>query len=89
METGVDSGGEALPWRGPRRRVSPFDYGQQAILYVARHLPPPGRDGLGSAQLDEIAELVDAAEGRTLGLFSSAGARPRPRPRRSASGCRT
>ena len=26
---------------------SPFDYGQQAILYVARHLPPPGRDGLG------------------------------------------
>ena len=25
---------------------SPFDYGQQAILYVARHLPPPGRDGL-------------------------------------------
>ncbi len=33
--------------------------------------PPPGRDGLGEAQLDEIAELVDAAEGRTLGLFSS------------------
>ncbi len=50
---------------------SPFDYGKQAILYVARHLPPPGRDGLGQAQLDEIAELVDAAEGRTLGLFSS------------------
>jgi ATP-dependent DNA helicase DinG len=50
---------------------SPFDYGQQAILYVARHLPPPGRDGLGPAQLDEIVELVDAAGGRTLGLFSS------------------
>ncbi len=50
---------------------SPFDYGKQAILYVARHLPPPGRDGLGPAQLDEIVELVDAAEGRTLGLFSS------------------
>ena len=33
--------------------------------------PPPGRDGLGKAQLDEIVELVDAAEGRTLGLFSS------------------
>ena len=31
---------------------------------------PPGRDGLGQAQLDEIVELVDAAEGRTLGLFS-------------------
>ncbi len=60
----------ALPWVG-LDVGSPFDYGQQAILYIARHLPPPGRDGLGQAQLDEIAELVDAAEGRTLGLFSS------------------
>lgn len=50
---------------------SPFDYGRQAILYVARHLPPPGRDGLTRAHLDEITELVDAADGRTLGLFSS------------------
>ena len=32
---------------------------------------PPGRDGLGPAQLDEIVELVDASEGRALGLFSS------------------
>ena len=60
----------ALPWRGIDVG-SPFDYGRQAILYVARHLPPPGRDGLVKAQLDEIVELVDAAEGRTLGLFSS------------------
>jgi ATP-dependent DNA helicase DinG len=72
----VDSGpvvepeGDALPWRGIDVG-SPFDYGQQAILYVARHLPQPGRDGLGEAQLKEIVELVDAAEGRTLGLFSS------------------
>ncbi len=50
---------------------SPFDYRQQGIVYVARHLPPPGRDGLMPAHLDEIVELVDAAEGRTLGLFSS------------------
>jgi ATP-dependent DNA helicase DinG len=50
---------------------SPFDYTQQAILYVARHLPQPGRDGLTRAHLDEITELVDAADGRTLGLFSS------------------
>jgi ATP-dependent DNA helicase DinG len=60
----------AMPWRGIDVG-SPFDYGRQGILYVARHLPPPGRDGLGTAQLDEIAELVDAADGRTLGLFSS------------------
>ncbi|MGY2873799.1 ATP-dependent DNA helicase DinG [Marmoricola sp. URHA0025 HA25] len=50
---------------------SPFDYARQAILYVAKHLPPPGRDGLQKAQLDEIVDLVDAADGRTLGLFSS------------------
>jgi ATP-dependent DNA helicase DinG len=62
--------GDALPWMG-LDVGSPFDYGQQAILYVARHLPPPGRDGLGAAQIDEICELVDAAQGRTLGLFSS------------------
>ena len=67
----VNPGGDAvLPWRG-MDAGSPFDYGRQAILYVARHLPTPGRDGLGKAQLDEIVELVDAAEGRTLGLFSS------------------
>lgn len=66
----ADTDQGVLPWRGIDVG-SPFDYGKQAILYVARHLPPPGRDGLGKAQLDEIAELVDAADGRTLGLFSS------------------
>jgi ATP-dependent DNA helicase DinG len=50
---------------------SPFDYPRQAILYVAAHLPQPGRDGMAQATLDEIVALVDAAEGRTLGLFSS------------------
>ena len=59
-----------LPWRGIDVG-SPFDYARQGILYVARHLPPPGRDGLGTPQLDEIVDLVDAAGGRTLGLFSS------------------
>jgi ATP-dependent DNA helicase DinG len=58
------------PWRG-LDVGSPFDYPRQAILYVARHLPPPGRDGLGAPQIDEIVDLVDAAGGRTLGLFSS------------------
>jgi ATP-dependent DNA helicase DinG len=61
---------DALPWKGIDVG-SPFDYGQQSILYVARHLPQPGRDGLGKAQLDEICDLVDALDGRTLGLFSS------------------
>ncbi len=50
---------------------SPFDHAGSAILYVARHLPPPGRDGLVEAYLAEIEGLVGAAGGRTLGLFSS------------------
>ena len=50
---------------------SPFDYPRQGILYVARHLPAPGREPTTDAQLDEIAALVEAAGGRTLGLFSS------------------
>ncbi|AYY12827.1 ATP-dependent DNA helicase [Actinobacteria bacterium YIM 96077] len=50
---------------------SPFDYARQAILYVARDLPTPGRDGLRSEAVDVLAELISAAGGRTLGLFSS------------------
>ena len=51
---------------------SPFAHAKSGILYVAAHLPPPGRDGTGSAeQLDEIEGLIVAAGGRTLGLFSS------------------
>jgi ATP-dependent DNA helicase DinG len=65
-----DGRSDERPWRG-LDVGSPFDYGRQSILYIARHLPTPGRDGLGKAQLDEIVELVDAAGGRTLGLFSS------------------
>ena len=50
---------------------SPFDHPRSGILYVARHLPPPGRDQLPDAYLTELEELIGAAGGRTLGLFSS------------------
>ena len=50
---------------------TPFDPGKSGILYTARHLPTPGRDGLAEETLQEIAELLTAAGGRTLGLFSS------------------
>ncbi len=50
---------------------SPFEHRRAGILYTAAHLPPPGRDGLPPAYLDELATLVTAAGGRTLGLFSS------------------
>lgn len=57
-------------WRGVDVG-SPFDYRRQGILYVARQLPPPHRDGIGPDTLAEVAELVWAAGGRTLGLFAS------------------
>lgn len=63
------------PVAGPRWQGldvgSPFDYEKQAILYVARHLPPPGRDGIPEEALDEIGDLIVAAGGRTLVLCSS------------------
>ncbi|MFE0424095.1 ATP-dependent DNA helicase [Streptomyces sp. NPDC058953] len=50
---------------------SPFDYPKQGILYVARHLATPGREGSRGDMMDELTELVESAGGRTLGLFSS------------------
>lgn len=68
---GLAGGDEEPRWRG-LDVGSPFQHAKAGILYVAAHLPPPGRDGTGSAeQLSEIAELITAAGGRTLGLFSS------------------
>ncbi|GAB3672635.1 ATP-dependent DNA helicase [Saccharopolyspora tripterygii] len=64
------SDGGTLKWSG-LDVGSPFEHQRSGILYVARHLPPPGRDGLQPQVLDEITELVQAAGGRTLGLFSS------------------
>ena len=50
---------------------SPFDYPKQGILYVAARLPRPGASGLSEPAGREFVELVQAAGGRTLGLFSS------------------
>nr|HMQ67212.1 ATP-dependent DNA helicase [Arachnia sp.] len=61
---------DEFSWRG-LDVGSPFDYRRQGILYVARRLPPPGRDGMSEETLAEIAQLMWAADGRTLGLFAS------------------
>lgn len=50
---------------------SPFEYRRQGILYTARHLPAPGRDGPSPAMLDHLTELVEASHGGALCLFSS------------------
>ncbi|WP_345560322.1 ATP-dependent DNA helicase [Nonomuraea rosea] len=62
--------GDSKSWQGIDVG-SPFDHPRAGILYVAKHLPQPGRDGLPQQYLDEITELIEAAGGRTLGLFSS------------------
>lgn len=50
---------------------TPFEPQKSGILYTAKHLNPPGRDGLSAETLEEMRELIMAAGGRTLGLFSS------------------
>jgi ATP-dependent DNA helicase DinG len=50
---------------------SPFDHSRQGVLYCAGELPRPGRDGISGEALERIADLIDAAGGRTLALFSS------------------
>jgi len=50
---------------------SPFDFANQGMLYLPKHLPEPGRDGPSIQALIELGELIDAAGGRTLALFSS------------------
>ena len=62
--------GAGPSWRGVDVG-SPFDYGRQALLYCAAHLPDPRAQGYEQAMLTELSELVTAAGGRTLGLFTS------------------
>ena len=50
---------------------SPFDFANQGVLYLPKHLPEPGREGPSEQVLEELGELIDAAGGRTLALFSS------------------
>ena len=62
--------GDDLTWRA-LDVGTPFDYRAQGILYATKSLPEPRRDGLPQEVLAEIAQLVWASEGRTLGLFAS------------------
>jgi ATP-dependent DNA helicase DinG len=50
---------------------SPFDFTGQAMLYCAAHLPDPRSAAFDEAAHDELEELIGAAGGRTLALFTS------------------
>ena len=67
---GLDASAIGTEWAGIDVG-SPFAHGRSGILYVAKHLPPPSRDGLPPEYMEELWELIKAAGGRTLGLFSS------------------
>ena len=50
---------------------SPFDYETSSLLYCAKHLPLPSDPRRDDAVNDEIAQLITAANGRTLALFTT------------------
>ncbi len=50
---------------------SPFNYEKNSLLYCAKHLPEPNSPTRDAELHDEIAELITAAGGRTLALFTT------------------
>ena len=50
---------------------SPFDYENSALLYCAKHLPLPNDPGRDDAVHNELEKLINAAQGRTLALFTT------------------
>jgi ATP-dependent DNA helicase DinG len=50
---------------------SPFDYQHNALLYCALHLPDPRDPGYRAGVHEELVQLITAAGGRTLALFTS------------------
>lgn len=67
-QLGLDDDVEVL------RVGSPFDYESLGLLYCATHLPEPRHPTSRQAVRDEMYDLIVAAGGRTLGLFTSYGA---------------
>jgi ATP-dependent DNA helicase DinG len=53
------------------RVPSPFDYTGHALLYVPDDLPARTSDAAEAAIADELVELITAAGGRTLALFTN------------------
>lgn len=50
---------------------SPFDYQHHSLLYVPDKFPSRNADGAERAIIDELVELIGAAGGRTLALFTN------------------
>ena len=50
---------------------SPFDYGEQALLYVPQNLPEPNSEGYTEAVVQAALPLIGASRGRAFLLFTS------------------
>lgn len=50
---------------------SPFDYPNQAMLYVPENLPEPNSGGYTAAAVEAALPVIEAARGRTFFLFTS------------------
>jgi ATP-dependent DNA helicase DinG len=50
---------------------SPFNYGEQALLYVPRNLPEPNSDGYTEAVVQAALPVIEASKGRSFFLFTS------------------
>ena len=50
---------------------SPFDYPNHGLLYVPENFPERNAPGAEAAIIEELVELITAANGRTLALFTN------------------
>ncbi len=50
---------------------SPFNYQEQALLYVPQNLPEPNTDGYTDAVVQAALPLIEASKGRAFLLFTS------------------
>ncbi len=68
---GFEQGGEPPLGYRSAQVGSPFDYKEQARIYVAARLPEPRSPDYQKAALDETERLVEASGGRALVLTTS------------------
>jgi ATP-dependent DNA helicase DinG len=75
LTTGEDAGfvRQRLGLARARETVvgSPYDFREQALLYVPRAMPDPRTDGFIERAAEEIVSLLELSEGRALVLTSS------------------
>ena len=64
---------ERLGWQQVKEVIypSPFDYAEQALLYLPRYLPNPSHPQFNQALFNHLIPLLTASRGRAFLLFTS------------------